>query len=58
MTARERAKLPPCFQGLSNQEIALRLVLSPFTVQDHVKKLYEKTGVSSRQEAGGSGLSR
>jgi DNA-binding NarL/FixJ family response regulator len=37
-------------KGLSNADIASTLVLSPYTVQDHIKALYEKTGVSSRQE--------
>ena len=37
-------------QGLTNPEIAEVLVLSPYTVQDHIKSLFEKTGCSSRQE--------
>jgi Bacterial regulatory proteins, luxR family len=36
--------------GLTNTEVAERLVLSPYTVQDHIKSLFEKTNVSSRQE--------
>jgi DNA-binding NarL/FixJ family response regulator len=34
-------------QGRTNPEIAAALVLSPYTVQDHVKNQFEKTGVSS-----------
>ena len=37
-------------QGLTNPEIAEALVLSPYTVQGHIKSLFEKTGVSSRPE--------
>jgi DNA-binding CsgD family transcriptional regulator len=50
VTPREREVAVLLAQGLSNPEIAARLVLSPFTVQDHIKNLYEKTGVASRQE--------
>jgi DNA-binding CsgD family transcriptional regulator len=50
VTAREREVATLLAQGLSNTEIATKLVLSPFTVQDHIKSLYEKTGVTSRQE--------
>jgi DNA-binding CsgD family transcriptional regulator len=49
-TAREReiATLLAC--GLSRAEMAEALVLSPHTVDDHVKSLYDKLGVASRQE--------
>jgi DNA-binding CsgD family transcriptional regulator len=50
VTAREREVALLLAQGLTNPEIAAQLVLSPFTVQDHVKSLFEKTGVASRQE--------
>jgi DNA-binding CsgD family transcriptional regulator len=50
VTAREREIATLLAQGLTNSEIADALVLSPYTVQDHVKNLFEKTGVSSRQE--------
>jgi DNA-binding CsgD family transcriptional regulator len=36
--------------GLGTSEIAARLFLSPHTVRDHVKAVFEKVGVSSRGE--------
>jgi DNA-binding NarL/FixJ family response regulator len=50
LTARERELATLLVQGLSHAEIATQLVLSPHTVRDHVKSIYEKTGVSSRRE--------
>ncbi len=50
VTAREREIAVLLARGLTNPDIAEVLVLSPYTVQDHVKSLFEKTGVSSRQE--------
>ena len=37
-------------RGLGTSEIAESLFLSPHTVRDHVKSVFEKTGVSSRGE--------
>jgi DNA-binding NarL/FixJ family response regulator len=49
-TAREREVATLLARGLANAEIADALVLSPHTVSDHVKNLFEKVGVSTRQE--------
>lgn len=37
-------------RGLATGEIAKQLFLSPHTVRDHVKAVFEKVGVSSRGE--------
>jgi DNA-binding CsgD family transcriptional regulator len=37
-------------RGLSTDEIAATLFLSPHTVRDHIKAIFEKVGVSSRNE--------
>lgn len=49
-TAREREVATLIARGLTNPEIADALVLSPHTVGDHVKSLFEKLDVASRQE--------
>jgi DNA-binding CsgD family transcriptional regulator len=49
-TAREREVATLIAQGLGNSEIAEVLVVSPHTVRDHVKSLFEKLEVGSRQE--------
>jgi DNA-binding CsgD family transcriptional regulator len=49
-TAREREVATLLARGLSRTEMAEALVLSPHTVEDHVKSLYDKLGVASRQE--------
>jgi DNA-binding CsgD family transcriptional regulator len=50
VTPREREIAELLAAGLTNPEVAERLVVSPYTVQDHIKSLFEKTNVSSRQE--------
>ena len=49
-SVREREVATLVARGLTTPEIADVLVVSPHTVQDHVKSLLEKLGVSSRQE--------
>ena len=51
LTAREIEVLSLIADGLSNQEIAERLCLSVHTVKNHVHKILETLGVSSRWAA-------
>jgi DNA-binding CsgD family transcriptional regulator len=48
LTARERRVSKLVAQGLPNAAIAARLYLSIYTVQDHLKAIFEKLGVSNR----------
>ena len=51
LTEREREILALIAQGLANQAIAQRLVLSIKTVQNHVSNIFGKLQVASRAEA-------
>jgi DNA-binding NarL/FixJ family response regulator len=51
LTKREREILTFVAEGMSNREIAEKLVLSPETVKSHVAAILEKLNVSDRTQA-------
>jgi DNA-binding NarL/FixJ family response regulator len=51
LTDRELEVLPLLASGLTNREIARRLVISPGTVKHHVRHIASKLGVSDRTQA-------
>jgi DNA-binding NarL/FixJ family response regulator len=51
LTARESEIIEHLVYGLGNTEIAVRLGISPETVQTHIRNLMGKLGASSRLEA-------
>jgi DNA-binding CsgD family transcriptional regulator len=51
LTARETEVLHLVAEGLTNAQIAARLVLSPATVRSHLAHVFEKLGVQTRTAA-------
>lgn len=51
LTSRENEVLALVADGLSNRAVAQRLYLSVRTVENHLARIYQKMGVSSRTEA-------
>ena len=51
LTQREREVLQLVAEGLSNEEVAQRFVISAGTVKVHLSNIYGKLGVSKRTQA-------
>ena len=58
LTRREQEILTHLTDGLTNKEIAVRLMISARTVQFHVRSVFEKLEVSTRTEAVTAALRR
>ena len=51
LTQREEEVLMLLASGLTNAQMAERLIVSPFTINAHLRNIYNKIGTSSRAEA-------
>jgi DNA-binding CsgD family transcriptional regulator len=51
LTARETTILSLAAQGLTDKQIAMKLVISPHTVNTHLKSIYQKLSVNNRMAA-------
>jgi DNA-binding CsgD family transcriptional regulator len=51
LTRREQQVLEQLVDGLTNREIAMRLVVEPDTVKDHVQSIIKKLGATDRTHA-------